>query len=172
MTQNKKNGFSLLGVIIAVFIFSVGLVGISALANYSIGVANSSKMSIIAAGLAQEGIEKIRDIRQMNANWDNWEWYDGTLSGTKYYQVQYDDDEERFNNSKIDSLDDAIFLRFNLATGIYSYDLVGTEETSYTRTLTLTKRPEGEISVIVEVKWQDKGKEKSLIAEDRLWNWR
>jgi len=166
MINYKENAFSLLGVIVAIFIFSVGLVGISVLASYSLNVANSNKMSIIASMLAQEGIEKIRDIRQMNATWGDWDWYAIKGDGdSEDYQIQYDTDT-------LSPMGALLPLRKHPITGVYSHDDISSDLTPFTRVVTLTKISANEVGVIVEVKWKDRDKEKSLMAEDRLWNWK
>ena len=74
----EKNGFSLIGIIVATFITLVGLVAILALASISLTGASTSKSRLIASGLAQEGIEIVRDIRASYADWIDWEWYSTT----------------------------------------------------------------------------------------------
>ncbi|MFH0906650.1 MAG: prepilin-type N-terminal cleavage/methylation domain-containing protein [bacterium] len=156
MKKNQK-GFSLLGVIIAMFITMIGLVSILNLSINSLKAASYSKARLIASGLAQEGMEIIQGMRKSNINWDD--WYDSVSSGD--YRLQYD-------SSSLLSYSYTP-LRIN-SSGLYQYD-----ESSYTpfyRKISLDKISNAEVKVVVEVSWDIKGERYSLIIEDRLWNWK
>jgi len=66
--QNKKeNGFTIIEIIIAIFILCIGIIGVySAFSAVSILTSDSADR-LVAAYLSQEGIEIIRNIR--DANW-------------------------------------------------------------------------------------------------------
>lgn len=158
MSNYNQKGFTLLGLIVAIFIVAVGLVGILALANISLKGASVSKMRLIASGLAQEGIEIVRDTRRANTEWDD--WY--TLVSSGNYRVQYD------SVSLMSFLSTP--LRLNTGSGLYQYDSGG--NTPFYRRVELTKISADEVKVVVEIKWQTKGQWYFLTAEDRLWNWK
>ena len=158
MFNYNQKGFSLLGLIVAVFIVAVGLVGILALASISLKGAFSSEMRLIASGLAQEGIEIVRDMRRSNTEWDD--WYVLVSSGN--YRVQY-------NSISLMSFLSTP-LRLNTGSGLYQYGSGG--NTPFYRRVELTKISADEVKVVVEVKWQTKGQWHFLTAEDRLWNWK
>ena len=163
MSNHHQKGFSLLEVIIAMFIASVGLVGILSLANMSLKGSSLSKNRLIASGLAQEGIEVVRDIRKSNVNWGDWEWYDSIATSTvRDYRVQYDSTSLTIPYS-------GAYLKIN-ANGLYQYD--SGPETLFKRKITLKKISYKEVKVVVKVEWQIKGNSHELIAEDRLWNWK
>lgn len=62
--RRKTNvGFSLIEVLIAVFLIGVAFVGVVAFFNSSIQSNLESKNELIAAGLAQEGSELVRNLR-------------------------------------------------------------------------------------------------------------
>lgn len=171
--KKKKNGFSLLEVMIAGFIVSLGLVGALTLINYSIKAASFSKNKLIASFLAQEGIEIVRHIRDSQSSWDD--WYScpplPCLSESSYLVEYYDD-------SIIDDFSpySETPLRID-SSGRYQYASGAT--TLFSRKVTLkaiisppeTTEP-NELQVVVEVKWKERGVEKKVTAEDRLWNWR
>jgi prepilin-type N-terminal cleavage/methylation domain-containing protein len=158
MFKHSQKGFSLLEVIIAMFIILIGLVGILSLANMSLKNASVSKMRLIASGLAQEGIEIVRDIRRSYSDWDD--WYGAVVDGD--YLVQYD------STSLVPYSETP--LKLDKATGLYQYS--SGDDTSFYRKVTLTKISANEVKVVAEVKWQLKGSWHDLTVEDRLWNWK
>jgi len=78
----RKKGFSLLEVILSVFILSIGLVAVIQLyaKNYTESASNRDR--IIAAELAQEGIELVRNIRDDNVAANNSNVFSGMSIGT------------------------------------------------------------------------------------------
>jgi hypothetical protein len=62
-----EKGFSLLETIIAIFILSVGIIGIASLINRTAALGTVVKNQLIASHLAQEGIELMHNLR--NTNW-------------------------------------------------------------------------------------------------------
>jgi len=154
----KTSGFSLIGVIVAIFIVSVGMIGILDLSQASLRAASLSQARLTASGLAQEGIEMIRYMRRGQSDWSD--WYNAVSSGD--YLVQY-------NNSNLLSFSETP-LRFNSVSGLYQYD--SGDNSQFYRKIGLTKISSDEVKVVVEVKWQRGGAWRNLTAEDRLWNWK
>jgi hypothetical protein len=175
--QNHNKGFSFIGVTVATFIAMVGIMGVFSLANMSLSAAQVSKMRLIASGLAQEGVEIIRDIRKSNTDWRDWEWYSTTtpmahpVGSSEEYCVQYN--TASLSDPGCSSPEDPIKLDTSLGLyGVYQYG--DGEDTSFYRKVTLTRLSKDQVKVVVEVKWQIKGKSDwhYLIIEDRLWNWK
>lgn len=163
LKKQKEKGFTLMEIIVAMFVFSIGLVAILGLATMSLRASTTSKLRLIAAGLAQEGMELVRDVRNSNSDWDNWEWYGSRATSTSQdYLVQYDD-------SVLLTYAETP-LKLNSGTGLYQYD--SGNDTQFYRKVTLTKVSSHEVKVLVEVKWSSQGQWHYLIAEDRLWKWR
>ena len=163
MPNHHQKGFTLLEVIITIFIVAVGLVGILNLVNISLKGPALSKDRLIASGLAQEGIEIVRDIRKSNIEWSDWEWYGSIATSTSQsYRVQY-------NSTSLTIPYSGAYLKIN-ANGLYQYDS-GTN-TLFKRRVTLTKISTNEVRVVVKMEWQTKGNSYELIAKDRLWNWK
>jgi len=157
MAQKKQNGFSMIGVIVAMFITSVALVSILGLVTTSLKAAETSKMKLIASGLAQEAIEIVRDMRKGQIEWNN--WYANIANGD--YRVQYN------SASLLSFLDTPLEIAGN---GLYQYN-TGVNSGFY-RKVTLTKLSANEVKVLVEVKWKIKSNWSYLRVEDRLWNWK
>jgi len=94
-TKIKKNqyhkAFTLVEVIMALFILTTGLLGIMRLAALNLSTSMDSRDEIIAATLAQEGLELVYNVKDNNsAN------YATTLNDFKYFSTS--------NNCKIDRL--------------------------------------------------------------------
>ena len=119
------------------------------------------KMRLIASGLAQEGIEVIRDIRGDNEDWADWNWYSDTIatSTVQDYRVEYDGNVLAYADVplKID------------ANGFYQYTTGN--NTPFYRVVTLKKESFKEVRVTVLISWKAKGQWHYLTAEDELWNW-
>jgi hypothetical protein len=166
--KNRQKGLSLLGVIIAIFIICVAVGAILGMLNSSLETAFLSKNRLIASGLAQEGIETIRGIRDSQSDWAS--WYSEVADGD--YIVQYYFKDSDLWNSAC-SGDDACFVPLRIsAAGLYSYDPTGSI-TPFSRKITLSKISGDELKVVVEVRWKGRGGlPHSLSAEDRLWKWR
>jgi Tfp pilus assembly protein PilV len=154
----KNQGFSLLGVMITIFITSVGLLTILSLAVTSIKSSALSEARLIASGLAQEGVEVVRGFRRAQIEWDD--WYSSVSSGD--YRVQYD-------SASLMSFSETP-LKLDTTSGLYQYD-TGNNSPFY-RKVSLTKVSDNEVKVLVEVKWQLKGNWHYLTVEERLWNWK
>ena len=60
------SGFSIIEIMIAIFIFSMWMASIFMVISSSISLNDSNKNSIIASNLSREGIEIIRNIRDSN----------------------------------------------------------------------------------------------------------
>ena len=63
---SAKKGFSLLEVLMALFVLSVGVTAMLSLITTSITASNRSKKAMVASQLAQEGVELVRNIRDTN----------------------------------------------------------------------------------------------------------
>lgn len=162
---SSQKGLSLIGVLISIFIVSINLVAVLSLSSISLRGSTIGEMRLIASGLAQEGAEVVRHVRQGNFNWGDWDWYenDGAIatSTSRDYRVQY-------NNSNLISFSETPLRVDN--NGFYQYDS-GTN-TGFYRKVNLTKVSYREVKVVVEVKWQIMGDWRYLTIEDHLWNWK
>lgn len=153
-----KRGFSLLEVIVAIFVIAIGVTGSLSLINYCISSAAIGKSQIIAANLAQEGLEIVRNIR--DSNWlEDATWNDGLGEGE--WRVQYDSLNLLASSSDNLLIDGDDFYQY--ATG---------SETLFEREITITSISVNQIKVISEVTWSERGRSFSISAEDRLYDWK
>lgn len=68
MIKNKKNWFSLIELIVGMFIFAMGITSVFSVIISTININDTNKNYIIASSLAREQIELFRNIRDSNYN--------------------------------------------------------------------------------------------------------
>lgn len=65
-SKKRQSGFSILEVVIAIFIITMGLIGILSLMGQNLQAKYVNKNGLIASMLAQEGLELVRNKRDNN----------------------------------------------------------------------------------------------------------
>jgi len=158
---NKNNkGFTLLETIVATGVIAVGLVSSLTLINNSLILSFSFQDRLIAANLAAEGIEVVRNIR--DNNWlKSLSWNNGLSDGN--YNVSYS------SLSLIPYSD--VPLRLNSSNGIYDYSS-GSDQTIFKRIISITNLSAYEMRVVSTVNWQRRNRSYSITVEDHLFNWK
>lgn len=171
----QDEGFSFIGVITGISIAMTALVGILSLASMSLKSAEIAQSRMIASGLAQEGLEVIRGVRRSYLEWTQWDWY-ATSSPTLIpigtsvdYCVQYD--TFSLVGQACDDPDEEP-LKFDALSGLYQY--VSGDDTPFYRKVIMTRLDVDEIKVVAQIKWKARANDEwyTLVAEDRLWNWK
>lgn len=181
--KNGK-GFTLLEVIIAIFLITVGVGATVSLINQTLSSSQVISSRLVASYLAQEGIELVRNIR--DGNWlEGVDWLDGglTLYLNSMAAIDYVNWPELMDSDHQD------FYLCLGSGGFYYYDppapppgtiscsSPASTLTPYQRIITLLSVPAGDpdpeaIRVLSEVKWTERGREHSITAEEILYNWR
>lgn len=150
-------------VIVSVGIIMVVLVTVISLITFSVSGVRLNKSKTIAFGLAQEGLEIVKNIRD-----NNWlsgkrsvnNWRDGL--GTGDWRVQY--------NAGALLPDSSTPLKLD-ANGFYQYD--SGLETIFYRKIKIedVSGDVNQMKVTVQVSWQEFGRNQSLSSEVRFYNW-
>lgn len=153
----KKNSFTLIEVIAAIFVITVGIVGILSLLSQLIVSSALYSKRLIVAYLAQEGIEIVRNIR--DTNWLEGKNWDHGL-GTGDWQADYDD----INLSPYADIP----LKIN--GNFYNYE--AGSDTIFKRKITITKPQAHILEVRVQILWQERGRSHQLTVQENLYNWR
>lgn len=144
--NNKKNGFTLMEVIIAIGIVSVGVVALVALLNFTIKNSSISVNRLIATNLAQARIEFIRNDRDQTNNWHS--WFMSTGNSDETVKIWYDD-----------------------TLGIYHPQAgIGTE-TIFSRRTIINAVSNTEKEITVEISWSDRGKNYFETVSSKLYDW-
>lgn len=170
----KKNGFTLMEVMIAITVLLVGVTGLTALTHYVATNVNVSVNQLIAANLAQEGVEAIRNRREHLKD-DKWAgWYGASGVGDEY-RVEIDMsapyDSPFTIEPRASKLPENFFpLYYDSSSGAYNHIGVG-EKTIFNRKITVNTLSSTEKQVITEVWWTERGQTRSFLIENRLHFW-
>ena len=164
-----RQGFTLMEAIVAIFVITAGIVGVLSLVTQTISSAIVSEDKLIAAYLAQEGIEIIRNIR--DTNWIEAEtyfndWNEGLTGCSGGCEADYT--TSSILDPTLPSYNGGRFLKID--GGFYNYTS-GTD-TKFKRKITIGSGPIADsLNVKVEVFWQEKGKTFNVPAQENLYNW-
>ncbi|MBZ1348462.1 MAG: prepilin-type N-terminal cleavage/methylation domain-containing protein [Candidatus Nealsonbacteria bacterium] len=157
---NIRRGFTIIEVTIALFLLSTGILAAFAVTQHIVIITETASSRLIAAYLAQEGVEIVRNIR--DTNWlKRRDWKTGIIVGNR---------EADFRDTALTPYAGR-FL--NIAAGFYSY--AHGPQTKFRRKITITTstvagRPRIGVSVLVE--WLERGQTHQLRAKGHLHNWR
>ena len=153
-----RKGFTLLEVIIALFVLTLGVLGGIFVIQQTIILTAHSSARITAIYLAQEGMEIVRNIR--DTNWlEEEDWRKGLGDG----QWQADFTHQQGLNPY-----DGRFLNID-ERGFYSY--FSGHPTKFQRKIILTSPGLNILNVRVEVYWTERGRPYSLSVQGNLYNW-
>jgi type II secretory pathway pseudopilin PulG len=166
---SNDRGFSLVEALVAVLILTMGLIPSLTIILLANSFNSAIKNSLIAANLAQEGLEVVRAIR--DANWfadgipadGNPAWDTGLAEGT--YLVEW-------NSLALLPENGNPPLRLN--NGLYNYSAGNV--TGFQRRIFITKDTTSpgcdcELRVIVELIWPERSKTRTMTFESHLFNW-
>lgn len=159
-----NKGFTLIEVMVSVAIITLVSIGVIFGITLNLNTASRIKNSLIAANLAQEGLEIVRNIR------DN-DWHSGGPSnfGSSLSAGTY---LVEWNSLNLMPFSDT-FLKKD-ANGFYNY--TSGENTIFKRKIIIEDSTQNPSSVEkiakVEVSWQEKGMSKKIQAELHLFNWK
>ncbi|MBZ9572491.1 prepilin-type N-terminal cleavage/methylation domain-containing protein [Patescibacteria group bacterium] len=152
-----KKGFTLLEVVVAIFIITVGIVGALALISQTISSARISSQRLIAAYLAQEGIEIVRSIRDTN-------WLEGVVWNSGLGAGSWEAD---YTTQDLNDDYDGDFLNIDTNNGLYGYSS-GTQ-TKFKRRIIISPEAADILKVTAEVFWEDK---LLITVQEKLYDWR
>jgi len=139
MNTEHKKGFTLIEMVVSIFIIVIAVVGILQVTSKYVQKTKLEKEAYVAALLGQEAIEIVKNIR--DTNWITLAtWNTGLVDGA--YEVDYDDTGLTSDASRFLYID---------SNGFYNYS-TGTA-TIYKRKITLVNGTD-KISITVDVFWR------------------
>jgi Tfp pilus assembly protein PilV len=169
-------GLTLLEVIIAITVLTIGTVGISFFISYTIAFSRIPYQKLIAAYLAQEGIEIVRNIR--DTNWVEGDPWDSDLACCGAFPCDCEGD---YTTQILTDTYDGDFLYIDMddtdgdgTTNVYRYiDTPGPNDikTAFKRKISISQSQTDILEVTVVVQWKEKGKSYQIEAKENLYNW-
>lgn len=190
----KNNlGISLLEVIVAMTIITIGLVGVLSLVIQNVEAQYIDKNILMASGLAQEGLELVRNVRDTNWLAPGNAWKQG-LTGDGTYTIDYGgptsikmsvnsiaDADARLYSNKIcigggdegSDCEQNSDCSSNVCqpSGFYTHTSSGNEPTNFYRLITIVDNNDY-LDVKCAIRWIDGGQNHDYTAETYLYNWR
>lgn len=168
--QKTERGFTILEVLMAIFVLTLGVSASFALVQQSVASVNSLKSKLVAAYLVQEGMELIKNVRDTNLLTQRedpilaWDENLPPITCGSYFEIDY-------KNQILCYSGEGHYLN-NESAGFYSYS--AGDRTIFKRKITIDEKTEGPLEgmkVTVEVSWQDRGIPRSLKAIEYIYNW-
>lgn len=149
----SKLGFTLLEVVVAISVIVTGVIAGLTLTTHNLNVSYFSEKNLIAANLAREGLEAVRQIR--DSNWLANAPFESGLTDNGYkITVGLDEEDGRFivawQNTDIGNCDDCS-LYINADSGVYSHDGSG------------LRTPFRQMIYFKEICWQDELQEETVL---------
>ena len=171
--QNSHQGFTLIEMLVVIVVVAIGLVGALSFFNVNINNQNETKNELIAANLAQEGADLVRNIRDYNLLNSsaplNLKWYSNLYDNTAHTSScsAVDFNSLAGSSHKCSNAGSAVYVDANSR---YNQSSSG-NKTDFTRTILI--EPSGDldatgnyIKVTCTVSWNGR----TTAAKDILYN--
>ncbi len=159
--QKKEKGFTLIELMITIFVIAIGLIGVMTLIQNTLRSAFFVKSNLIASYLAQEGVELTRNVRDIN--WiDQEDWDEGLSDGD--YVIDYNNNYLSPYNGEFLNIDN---------NGFYSYE--SGDESKFKRKIAINQMIDVDGNEYLEVEsgvfWSYQEEEYSIKAVSHMYNW-
>lgn len=159
-------GISILEVVVAIMIIAMGLVGVLSLVIQNIKAQYINKNVLIASGLAGEGLELVRNVRDLNwltvGNWKK------DLVGDGTYAIDYGG--RASINKAVDLIDEAGARLYVDGNGFYAHTATAAA-TNFYRLITAVDQG-NYLDIKCSVRWKEGTQNHDYTAETYLYDWR
>ena len=161
-TFKSGAGFTLVEVLVALFILITGVVAGLSTINSGLASTQVAKSKLIAANLNQEGIEIVRNIRDSN-------WLEQRISPGLLWDdgLSFGDWEVVYQSQNLESYQGR-YLKID-TNGFYNY--TSEADTKFKRKITIQKIADDQLRIVSKVEWEEKGRSYNLTAVEDLYNW-
>lgn len=169
----NNSGISIVEVIVAILIITMGMVGVLSLVIQNIQAQYINKNILIASGLAQEGLELVRNVRDLNWLTPGNDWNKYIASGVVNATITYTIDYSGSINPLVGSLDDngaRLYTNGVSGNGFYTHTETVTP-TNFYRLMTVINHTDY-LDVKCTIRWQEGTENHDYTAETYLYNWR
>lgn len=168
-------GFGLIEVTVSIYILAMGLLGLMSLLHQSLKTQDINKNTIIAAQLAQEGVELVRGVR--DNNWldpVNTDWKIDIIGGnagseSQAFIIDYRGRDEIATVSSINDLSARLYIN---ADNYYTHEPSGDAPTLFSRIIQKTNPSPEYMEIISTVNWDERGNDHNYVVATKLYNWR
>ncbi|MFA5360307.1 MAG: hypothetical protein WC349_05160 [Patescibacteria group bacterium] len=166
----KKNfnnsGISIIEVVVSIMVIAVGMVGVVSLVIQNIETQYINKNVLIASGLAQEGLELVRNIR--DTNWITLgKTWNQDIVGDGTYVIDYNGLSSV--NMAINSIDETGARLYVDSNGLYTHTATA-NSTNFYRLITVVDNT-NYLDVKCTIRWKDGTQNHNYTAETFLYNW-
>jgi prepilin-type N-terminal cleavage/methylation domain-containing protein len=166
--KKDEKGFTMMEVLAAIFIITMGMMGVFSLVQQAISFITVSSSRLVATYLAQEGIEIARNIRDGNwleARTTETAWDDG-LSAGEYYSFDYRS-QTIPDSSNCYTREWHNYLEFDGSFYSCSCD----SNAKFQRKIKIVPVGADILEITVEVSWQERGRIHQVKAREDLYQW-
>ena len=162
MSRKMNKGFTFIEVMVVVLVISIGIIGAMDLMTRTFIFARFVSSKLVAAYLAQEGIEIVRSIRDTNwikqtENWDQ----DILCCATAPCECQAD-----YNDQKLSVYQEDSYMKKD--GGFYNYDPGSIIPSKFKRKISIDRPVSDEMLIIVTVIWDDH----EIQVFEKLYDWK
>ncbi|MHA1481959.1 MAG: type IV pilus modification PilV family protein [Candidatus Heimdallarchaeaceae archaeon] len=159
----KNKGFSLIEVITAIFILTVGVGGAFSLIYQTLSAVYIVRSELMASFLAQEGVEVVKNLRD-NA------WLESRAATSTSWLTHLGSGDYRLDylTQDLNTTYGGTYMKID-SNGFIGYS--GDTTTNFTRKVSLTNVSTTTVGVVVTVEWQTGGRPHSLEVRENITNW-
>jgi len=169
---SNNSGISILEVVVAMMIITMGMVGVLSLVIQNIEAQYINKNVLMASGLAQEGLELVRNARDLN--WltpgnDPIIGWKQNIVGDGTYIMDYGGLASIM--MAINSIDEAGARLYVNSNGFYTHTSGGNTPANFYRLITVVDNTDY-LDIKCAIRWKDGAQSHDYTAETYLYNWR
>jgi len=163
----NNSGISIIEVVVAMMIIAMGMIGVLSLVIQNVESQYINKNVLIASGLAQEGLELVRNVRDLN-------WltpgntFNQSIVGDGTFVIDYSG--RNSINTAINSINEAGAKLYVDSNGFYTHVSSGNTPTNFYRLITVVDNTDY-LDVKCTIRWKDGTQNHNYTAETYLYNW-